>query len=206
MPKETFFNLPEVKREKILTSAKREFARAGIKDSSIQKIIEEAKIPRGSFYQYFESKEDLLSYLLKEHAEKMNKNLETTIKRTKGDVFAVFISIYNYMVSECIEKTETNFFKKVIEELRTGQDDVFSSNLQKHKPNTLEDYYEKINKDNLRVNSMEDFKVLIKLLNAVTKKAIVETFKYESRTKAKGDFLKQIEYIKYGVSKGEQNV
>jgi len=206
MPKDTFFNLPDEKREKILTSAKKEFARAGIKDSSIQKIIEEAKIPRGSFYQYFESKEDLLSYLLKEHAEKMNKNLEATIKRTKGDVFAVFISIYNYMVSECIEKNETNFFKKVIEELRTGQDDVFSSNLQKHKPNALEDYYDQINKDNLRVNSMEDFKVLIKLLNAVTKKAIVETFKYESRTKAKGDFLKQIEYIKYGVSKGEQNV
>ena len=56
MPKDTFYNLSDEKREKILTAAKKEFARAGIKDSSIQKIIEDAKIPRGSFYQYFENK------------------------------------------------------------------------------------------------------------------------------------------------------
>ncbi len=206
MPKETFFNLSNEKKEKILTSAKKEFAKAGIKDSSIQKIIEEAKIPRGSFYQYFESKEDLLEYLLKEHAEEMNKNLEKTIKRTNGDIFAICIAIYNYMVSQCVEKNETNFFRKVIEELKTGQDDIFSSNIEKHKPNTLEDYYEQINKDNLSINSIEDFKVLTKMLNAVTKKAIVESFKYESKTKAKGDFLKQIEFIKFGVLKGGRNV
>ena len=53
---------------------------------------------------------------------------------------------------------------------------------------------------------MDDFKLLTRILYAVTKKAVVSTFKYESKQKAKEDFLKQIEYIKYGVLKGGKNV
>ena len=206
MPKDTFYNLTEEKKQKIINSAKIEFARAGLKDSSIQKIVEDAKIPRGSFYQYFESKEDLLQYLLKEHSEEMNKNLENTIKRTNGDIFAIFISIYNYMTMECTDNKETNFLKKIIEELKTSQDDIFYVDIKNHKPKGPEDYYELINKENLRINNLDDFKLLTRILYAVTKKAVVSTFKYESKQKAKEDFLKQIEYIKYGVLKGGKNV
>ena len=204
MPKDTFFKLPNEKKEKIIEAAKKEFARAGIKDSSIQKIIEDAKIPRGSFYQYFENKEDLLRYLLKSHSEEMEKNLERTIKRTNGDIFAIFISIYNYMVKESTEKSETNFFKKVIEELKTSQDNIFY--LEENKPKGIEEYYDLINKENIKINSIEDFKVLTNMLHAITKKAIVSSFKYESSIKAKASFLKQLEIIKYGVLKGGRNV
>ena len=206
MPKDTFFNLPNEKKEKIITSAKKEFARAGIKDSSIQKIVEDAKVPRGSFYQYFENKEDLLQFLLKEYAEEMDKNIEETIKRTNGDIFAVFISIYNYMTMECVDNKETNFFKKIIEELKTSQDSLFYIDIKKNKSKELEKYYELTNKKNLRINNLEDFKLLVRMLQAVTKKAVVSCFKYESKQKAKKDFLKQIEYIKYGVLKGGRHV
>ena len=77
MPKNTFYNLSDEKKEKILLSAKKEFARAGLKDASIKNIVENAEIARGSFYQYFENKEDLLQYLLKEHSEEMDRNLDS---------------------------------------------------------------------------------------------------------------------------------
>ena len=134
----------------------------------------------------------------------MKKNLERTIKRTNGDIFAIFISIYNYMVKESTEKSETNFFKKVIEELKTSQDNIFY--LEENKPKGIEEYYDLINKENLKINSIEDFKVLTNMLHAITKKAIVSSFKYESSIKAKASFLKQLEYIKYGVVKGGRNV
>lgn len=60
MPKETFFNLAEEKKEKIINAAKKEFKRVPLEQASIKNIVEDAGIARGSFYQYFESKEDLM--------------------------------------------------------------------------------------------------------------------------------------------------
>ena len=60
MPKETFLKLPQEKKTKIIKAAKKEFKRAPLEQASIKNIVEDAGIARGSFYQYFESKEDLL--------------------------------------------------------------------------------------------------------------------------------------------------
>ena len=203
MPKDTFIKLPQEKKDKIINAAKREFSRASLRDASIKNIVEEAEIARGSFYQYFESKEDLLQYLLKEHVEEMDENVLRTIKRTNGDIFEVFISIYDYMIKECTGNKEAGLFKKIIEEIKTSQDDIFVIDLKKHKPKDINEYYDLIDKTNLKIEDKEDFKLLTKMLHAITKKAVVSTFKYTSRQKAKEDFLKQIEYIKYGVFKPE---
>lgn len=65
MPTDTFLKLPEEKKEKILLAAKHEFSRVPFERTSIKNIVEEAEIARGSFYQYFESKEDLLRFYIK---------------------------------------------------------------------------------------------------------------------------------------------
>lgn len=64
MPKETFFNLPEEKRQRILGLAIEEFAHHDYQNASISRIVAEASIAKGSFYQYFEDKADLYRYLL----------------------------------------------------------------------------------------------------------------------------------------------
>ena len=53
MPKETFYRLPDEKRERIMAAAEREFLENSFEAASINRIIKEAAIPRGSFYQYF---------------------------------------------------------------------------------------------------------------------------------------------------------
>ena len=53
MPKQTFYKLPQEKQERILAAAKREFTQVRYSDASINQIIRDAGIPRGSFYQYF---------------------------------------------------------------------------------------------------------------------------------------------------------
>ena len=64
MPKETFFNLPEKKREMIENAAIDEFAENGYENASINRIVEACKIAKGSFYQYFEDKKDVLMHLI----------------------------------------------------------------------------------------------------------------------------------------------
>lgn len=207
MPTDTFNKLPEEKKTKVILAAKKEFARASLKDASIKNIVEDAGIARGSFYQYFDSKEDLLQYLLKEHVEEMNKKLEDTLKETDGDIFQVFISIYDYMVNECINKGEADFFKRIFEELKTSQDNMFMVDMKKYKPKDISEYYDLVNKKDLRIKSVEEFRLLNRMLHAVTKKAIVCSFRYDSKEKAREDYLKQLEYIKYGVMrKGGENV
>ena len=82
MPKETFLNLSEGKKEIIINAAKREFARVPFQETSIKNIVEDAGIARGSFYQYFESKEDLLEYIISNHALMVNKGTEETFHKT----------------------------------------------------------------------------------------------------------------------------
>jgi TetR/AcrR family transcriptional regulator len=64
MPKQTFFNLSEEKRELITSLAIEEFAEHDYDLASISRIVAQAKIAKGSFYQYFENKRDLYFYLL----------------------------------------------------------------------------------------------------------------------------------------------
>ena len=64
MPKRTFLNLPEEKRKVIVNAAIDEFAQYGLENASTNRIVENSGISKGSFYQYFEDKQDVFLYLL----------------------------------------------------------------------------------------------------------------------------------------------
>lgn len=57
----TFERLPEEKRNRILQAARAEFIRYSYEKTSINRILAEAEVPKGSFYQYFDDKSDLFS-------------------------------------------------------------------------------------------------------------------------------------------------
>ena len=46
MPRETFFNLTQLKRDKVISAAIKEFSRVPVDEASIENIISEAEIPR----------------------------------------------------------------------------------------------------------------------------------------------------------------
>ena len=58
MPKQTFYNLEKDKKDRLIEACLEEFSSYTFTDSSINRIIKNAEISRGSFYQYFEDKED----------------------------------------------------------------------------------------------------------------------------------------------------
>ena len=70
MPTERFYRLPEEKKRIIRDAAFKEFARVPIDKVSINQIIKEADISRGSFYTYFEDKWDLLGYIFEESQDR----------------------------------------------------------------------------------------------------------------------------------------
>lgn len=107
MPKETFYRLPDEKRERIMVAAEREFLENSFEAASINRIIKEAAIPRGSFYQYFEDKKDIFLYIVSTHKNEAFGFVESFIKDSDGDVFSFMRKAIDFMISaECSEKVE----------------------------------------------------------------------------------------------------
>ena len=66
MASERFWRLPPEKQKAIYEAAIEEFIQVPFEKSSINKIIQQAGISRGSFYTYFEDKRELLSFVLED--------------------------------------------------------------------------------------------------------------------------------------------
>ena len=62
--KETFYNLNEEKKARVIDATLEEFALSGYEKTSLDTIISRAGISKGGLYEYIESKEDLFQYAL----------------------------------------------------------------------------------------------------------------------------------------------
>jgi AcrR family transcriptional regulator len=90
MPLETFFNLPEDKRRRVVAAALDEFAEHTYDTASISRICVRAEIAKGSFYHYFSSKIDLFEWLTFEELgrQKIAFVQANVTLPTDGDFFA----------------------------------------------------------------------------------------------------------------------
>lgn len=75
MPKSTFFNLSEEKKQRIIEGTKKAFSEKKYKDVTIDSIVSYSQIPKGSFYQYFNNKDDLFKYLFSDLGLSKKKEL-----------------------------------------------------------------------------------------------------------------------------------
>src|SRR6058998_608988 len=57
-------------REKLLAAARRVFARKGLGEATARDIVRETDLATGTFYNYFDSKEDAFRALLEQLAER----------------------------------------------------------------------------------------------------------------------------------------
>ena len=204
MPKNTFLNLSYEKQKKIIESSKEEFARVPIQEVSIKNIVDDAGIARGSFYQYFESKEDLLIYILEEHTKELDSKLKTKIEDTKGDLFEIYVFLYDLMVENFVENEEKKLFKQIFTNIKSSDENIFNL-IKSTKPQSIETYYNLLNKENLKIENYDDFKIICDMLNAIMRRTIIKNFKNNaSKEQCRKIFLKELEYLKYGIIKKEE--
>ncbi len=200
MPTETFFKLAEEKRKKIIEAGKDEFSSVSLDEASIKNIAEKAGIARGSFYQYFKSKKDLLFFILEENRETMEKKLNRIIKESDGEIFNIYISIYDDMTSKCFDNMNRDIYKRIFENLKTNDESVFEG-MEEKKKQDFKNFKNLIDKSKLKIESDLDFDLIIQILNAITMSSVVRSIKYTSPEKAREEFLKKIEFIKKGIEK-----
>lgn len=87
MPKPTFHNLPEDKRQRFVEAALDEFAGSSYEAASVSRIVQTVGIAKGSFYQYFENKLDLYLWLLQQAAQRKLGYIEGSPQPEPGRFF-----------------------------------------------------------------------------------------------------------------------
>lgn len=74
----------QVKREEIISAAKKLIIQKGYRKTSVEDITTEVGVAKGSFYTYFKSKDSLMETLLSEKVEIREKQLENILKDSKS--------------------------------------------------------------------------------------------------------------------------
>ena len=100
LPTQRFLNLKEEKRKAILDAAFHEFSRTSYSGASINRIIKEADISRGSFYTYFEDKDDLMRYLVRDLKESCKQRILEVIDQCQGNPFETVL----HLLKELMER------------------------------------------------------------------------------------------------------
>lgn len=152
-------------------------------------------ISRGSFYQYFESKEDLLKYIIMQDTESKNKEIAELLKETDGDIFELCIFLYDKMTKK-IEKDENMIvFRKIF-------NNIMQSKEKRVLENNLIDFKmicKIIKSNNLKIQNEKELEILLKMLIDITFKSIMYSKMNENKKEEREKFLKRLEFIKFGV-------
>ena len=202
MPKITFFNLNIEKREKIKKAIINEFSKHTIAKASISNIVEEAQIPRGSFYQYFEDKEDALKYIIDEFINIEKEEIKNSLKINNGDIFKTSIDIFKYVSKKSYSDRDMMLCHNIIQKLKEENVNIFEGINCKSMYQANKDNGNIINTDILKIDNEEDLKYMMKILTVVIRASIIDVItKKKSEEKAQEELQKQIEILKHGMIK-----
>jgi len=136
MPKKTFFNLSEEKIDRIIKGAKTAFSERKYKDVTIDLIVDYARIPKGSFYQYFKNKDDLFKYIFRNIGNDKKKVLLQSIEKSSDNDFSEMI-LYLINQSKNFETKDEEMIALKDRFLKECPQGVKSDILNEIMPNTM---------------------------------------------------------------------
>jgi len=203
MPKQTFFHLSKDKQDTLVQAAKQEFSRAPLHEASIANIIKSAGIPRGSFYQYFEDKDDIFYYLLNQLGERNNQRFISVLNEKNGDLFESFIANFQFMIEVHRNEEHKNFFKNVYLNMNYKHENTLANNVyEENQKNQFLNIIKLIDTGNLNIQDEHELHHVLKILMGVTFQNIVQLFVREyTDEEALRNYLVQIDLLKRGLQK-----
>lgn len=95
------------KENRLLSTAFKLFTEKGIKDTSIQEIVDKAEVGKGTFYLYFKDKYEIRDILIVNKSRKLFKDALAELRKNSIDYLPdQVIFIVNYVIDE-LEKNQT---------------------------------------------------------------------------------------------------
>ncbi len=206
MPSQTFVNLEENKKSRVIASAIDEFATKPFEQVMISDIIKTAKIPRGSFYQYFTDKEDLYLYIIDLIREEKLKYISKTLTNIEGLPFLDLIrKLFEDGVGFAIENPK---LVRILDHLLKNKNSLYDKLMADNMALAEEIYANLIEIDKSKglirqeINTLAFAKIVVQLTSNITFEELDlehESASYEKMIERNEHIM---EIIEYGVKKG----
>jgi AcrR family transcriptional regulator len=216
MPKQTFFNLPEAKRNAFVETALEEFAGHDYENASISQIVAKLGIAKGSFYQYFEDKRDVYLYLI----DLASQERMAFVKREEPpDQQSSFFAYTHWILEMGVRFTfEYPKHNQIIYRAMFGDSPFRDEMLQQMKESSLNHIRQIINQG-IAAGEIEpdlDLEIVAYLLNLITNDLsnfLVKKLEIDPQRLIDGDysqldldkmrdvFTKVLEFMWYGIAK-----
>ena len=207
MPTERFYHLSEKKKEMIREAAVQEFIRVSPEQASINQIVRNAEISRGSFYTYFEDKEDLMRYVFEDLIRQVREFCKNLLRDSGGDFWTLQQGLMDFVLQICREdkmpaltRTESghNTLMRLMWERKDGSDEVCPEEIW------LGELYQLTDCSRLRVGSLQEYRILFSICIHCILAEIAELYeKGKTEAEVRESFAKRLDYIRYGAAESE---
>ncbi len=193
MPSSTFFNLEKEKQTKLISNSLKEFANKKYHEVSINKIIANSNIPRGSFYMYFKDKEDLFEYLIELNTKEINKIIKNLLIANNGDLYHTFKMLFEEITKKYYKEEAIGIFKNIF---------IFKSLRNKPVENPHHDLFLDI-KDNINTTNLKNVSLefIFTMLMHSLFLSIEEFSLTKNYDKTKIKYFQKLDILCYGIYK-----
>ena len=200
MIKKTFYNLPEEKRQRIIDAIMKEFASASTEKVSINRIIKSANISRGSFYQYFDDKVDLVEVLTTTFIDISLEKTYKALNNSNGDIFYTYEKLFDIIANLADDSKEKMILKNLLKNLRANDNLVSEYMLNRFKGFvSMQEISKSFNRDNLKYKDEYDVECLSQILMQILKNSIFDLFVMNGdKDRIRKSFLRKLEIVKTG--------
>lgn len=205
MPTERFYHLSEKKKEMIREAAVQEFIRVSPEQASINQIVRNAEISRGSFYTYFEDKEDLMRYVFEDLIHQVREFCKNLLRDSGGDFWTLQQGLMDFVLQICREdkmpaltRTESGHNTLMRLMWEKSSDEVCPEEIW------MGELYQLTDCSRLRVGSLQEYRILFSICIHCILAEIAELYeKGKTEAEVRESFAKRLDYIRYGAAESE---
>lgn len=200
MPKQRFYNLPIEKRERILNSAIEEFSRVPVNDISINKIVKGANISRGSFYQYFENKNDLIHEIMSSYKDIILDNIKNHLIKKDIDVFELSIEIVEQTITFMNKENNQKLCFYVFDNMKNNEDFFHEVIGVEELNNVIDMLISLVDISTFKYSNRTDIINVFNIISAIGCKTIMKVIKQpQNKSTFMEEFKRQLMIIKTGI-------
>lgn len=204
MCSDTFQNLSNEKKERIIHAALTEFSERSFSEASITNIVKNANISRGSFYQYFGNKEKVYQYLVVYLYNKHREDLVNILKKNSGNLYTSMMEFYNQYIDEIVNSKYFAFYKNTflyVNHHLVGQEGILSiSNPSTGRKEQQQQFVEFLNTEHLKAESNKEVLEYIYFIVNTIHHMIIDGFVNDlSLEDIKNRSFRAVEWLYYGI-------
>jgi AcrR family transcriptional regulator len=199
--KQTFHNLSVEKKRRIIEAIIQEVEQKSYEDISINQIVKNAGISRGSFYQYFDDKSDLLNVILHGFSDELSEKCKRYMIESDGDVFKACEKVFDFVVEVSKSKSYSVAFKIVFSFTNISENLLKNEN-HNHCENIplLAEIKKYINRKLLYKNDDESIEYTVTIISSVLSRFWFEIFVLSRDYKeVKNELIKIFDLLKGGI-------